>query len=98
MILQLVGIKLLNHLCYADDMCLISISSSGMQQLLNACLFYIEHSLLHMYKQYNGTKWLVILTAFKPISIKIDSPCFYLGELHIPKVTLCKYLDVIIWS
>ena len=31
------GGQLLNHLCYADDMCLISISSSGMQQLLNVC-------------------------------------------------------------
>ena len=29
--------QLLNHLCYADDMCLISMSSSGMQQLLNVC-------------------------------------------------------------
>ena len=31
------GGQLLNHLCYADDICLISISSSGMQQLLNVC-------------------------------------------------------------
>ena len=42
-----IGGQLLNHLCYADDMCLISISSSGMQQLLNVChSFSIEHSLL----------------------------------------------------
>ena len=47
-----IGGQLLNHLCYADDMCLISISSSGMQQLLNVChSFSIEHSLLC-----NGTK------------------------------------------
>ena len=26
-----IGVQLLNHLCYADDMCLISISSSCMQ-------------------------------------------------------------------
>ena len=25
---------LINHLCYADDLCLISLCSSGMQQLL----------------------------------------------------------------
>ena len=30
-----IGGQLLNHLCSADDMCLISIYSSGMQQLLN---------------------------------------------------------------
>ena len=27
--------NLWNHLCYADDMCLISLSSAGMQRLLN---------------------------------------------------------------
>ena len=43
-----IGGQLLNHLCYADDMCLISISSSGMQQLLSVChSFSIEHSLLY---------------------------------------------------
>ena len=30
----------LNHLCYADDLCLISLSSTGMQQLLNICQNY----------------------------------------------------------
>ena len=47
-----IGGQLLNHLCYADDVCLISISSAGMQDLLNVCHSYsIEHSLL-----YNGNK------------------------------------------
>ena len=36
-----IGGQLLNHLCYADDMCLISISSAGMQELLNVCHSYI---------------------------------------------------------
>ena len=27
------GTAFINHLCYADDLCLISLSSSGMQQL-----------------------------------------------------------------
>ena len=31
------GGVLVNHLCYADDICLISLSSAGMQQLLNIC-------------------------------------------------------------
>ena len=30
----------LNHLCYADDLCLISLSYSGMQELLNICQTY----------------------------------------------------------
>ena len=71
-------------------MCLISISSSGMQQLLNVChSFSIEHSLL-----YNGTKSYSL--CFKPNSIKFERPGFYLGEMLIPKVTQCKYLGVII--
>ena len=82
--------QLLNHLCYADDMCLISISSAGMQELLNVCHSYsIEHSLL-----YNGNKSYSL--CFKPTSIKFERPCFFLGEKIIPKVTQCKYLSVII--
>ena len=83
-----IGGQLLNRLCYADDMCLISISSAGMQELLNVCHSYsIEHSLL-----YNGNKSSSL--CFKPTSIKFERPCFYLGEKIIPKVT--QYLGVII--
>ena len=43
---------LINHLCYADDLCLISPSSAGMQKLLVMCSSYaIEHLLT-----YNGSK------------------------------------------
>ena len=34
------GRAFLNHLCYADDLCIITLSSSGMQQLLNICQSY----------------------------------------------------------
>ena len=38
----------LNHLCYADDLCLISLSSAGMQKLLGICSKYaIDHSLTY---------------------------------------------------
>ena len=50
-----VGGQLLNHLCYADDICLISISSAGMQELLmfvthiplntRFCIMEISHTL-----------------------------------------------------
>ena len=66
-----IGGQLLNHLCYADDLCLIIISSSGMQELLNVCHSYsIEHSLL-----YNRNKSYSL--CFKPTSIKFERPCFY---------------------
>ena len=35
-----IGHTFLNHLCYADDLCLISLSSAGMQKLLNLCSKY----------------------------------------------------------
>ena len=44
--------NIINHLCYADDLCLISLSSSGMQHLLYICDTYaISHQL-----SYNATK------------------------------------------
>ena len=41
----------INHLCYADDLCLISLSSSGMQHLLNICNEYATTQKL----LYNGS-------------------------------------------
>ena len=47
-----IGGHLINHLCYADDLCLISLSSAGMQKLLDMCSSYaVEHLLT-----YNGSK------------------------------------------
>ena len=46
-----IGTSFINHLCYADDLCLISLSSSGMLHLLNICNEYANtHKLL-----YNGS-------------------------------------------
>ena len=60
-----------NHLCYADDLCLISLSSTEMQQLLNICQNYaIDHQLL-----YNGSKSYSL--CFKRKSIKITQPLFF---------------------
>ena len=38
------GPAFLNHFCYADDLCIITLSSKEMQQLLNMCQSYtIKH-------------------------------------------------------
>ena len=43
-----IGNIFLNHLCYADDLCLVSLSSAGMQKLLGICSKYaIDHSLTY---------------------------------------------------
>ena len=56
-----IGDKTINHLCYADDIYTIALSSSAMQQLLNICHTYsTERSLL-----YNGNKSCSV--CFNPI-------------------------------
>ena len=70
------GDAFLNHLCYADDLCLISLSSSGMQQLLNihVCQTYATyHELL-----YNGAK--SCSPCIKTNIIKTKQPSFYLDH------------------
>ena len=84
------GNVFLNHLCYADDLCLISLSSTGMQQLLNICQNYaMDQQLL-----YNGSKSYSL--CFKSKSIKITQPSFYLNLLKIPIVENCRYLGITI--
>ena len=40
------GGKRINHLLYADDLCIVSLSSAGLQQLLSICDQYcVSHSL-----------------------------------------------------
>ena len=68
------GHNIINHLCYADGLCLISLISSGMQHLLNMCDTYaISHQL-----SYNATKSFSL--CFRPKQIKINPPGFVLGK------------------
>ena len=84
------GDAFLNNLWYADDICLISLSSSGMQQLLNICQNYAtNHQLL-----YNGAKSFSL--CFRNNAIKIKQLSFYLAQLKIPIVENCKYLGITI--
>ena len=79
-----------NHLCYANDICLISLSSAGMQQLLNICDTYAkEYDLL-----YNGSKSYSL--CFKLKSSIFNRPVFTLNHLNIPTVNQSKYLGIII--
>ena len=74
------GNVFLNHLCYADDLCLISLLSTGMKQLLNICQNYaIDHQLL-----YNGSTSYSL--CFKSKFINITQPSFFLNLLKIPIV------------
>ena len=71
------GGSLFNHLCYADDLCLIESRSSGIQCLLDICDKYATgHQLT-----YNATKSLAL--CFRPKHIKIDLPDFVLRKKNI---------------
>ena len=85
-----IGGHLINHLCYADDLCLISLSSAGMQKRLDICSTYATEHIL----TYNRSKLYSL--CFKPKHIKWYEPCFYLNQLEIPKVGQCKYLGTMI--
>jgi hypothetical protein len=57
--------RIMNHLGYADDLCIMSLTSCGMQRLLQCCDEYaIEHDLL-----FNGAKSVCML--FKPRNLKL---------------------------
>ena len=82
-----IGNIFFNHLCYADDLCLISLSSAGMQKLL--CSKYaISHSL-----PYNAKKSCSL--CFIPGTLKFGRPALYMDDLLIPNVSECKYLGPI---
>ena len=85
-----IGGILVNHLSYADDICLISLSSRGMSQLLEICSnFAITHSLT-----YNTKKSMCM--CFTPKSINFVKPSFMLNNNVIPYVENCKYLGIVI--
>ena len=80
------GTAFINHLCYEDDLCLISLSSSGLQQLLHICNEYAaEHQLIC-----NGSKSFSL--CFKRKDLKISSPTFFLDQSKIPLVEQCIHI------
>ena len=80
-----------NHILYADDICIISLSSSGLQRLLNICDDYCKlHDLI-----FNGTKSMCIY--FNTTMNKhCGLPVRYLGNSVCQFVQEVKYLGVII--
>ena len=87
-----VGGEIVNHLSYADDLCLICLSSAGMQKLLNVRSKYTtKHSL-----SYNANKSYSL--CFKATTIKFKRPTLHIGQINIPNdnVTDCRYLGITI--
>ena len=75
-----IGGEIVIHLSYADDLCLICLSSTGMQKLLNVCSNYATE---HIYLSYNANKSYSL--CFKATTIKFERPSLYFGQMSIPK-------------
>ena len=85
-----IGGEIVNHLSYADDLCLICLSSAGIQKLLNVCSKYAtKHSL-----SYDANKSYSL--CFKATTIKFKRLTLYIGQINIPNVTDCRYLGITI--
>ena len=78
--------KCINHVIYADDICLLSPTDSAMQYLLDVCYDYgIEHILFYSIKS--------VCTIFKPNSCKLYLPTVFIGSDALKYVSHTKYLD-----
>ena len=84
-----IRIYFINHLCYADDLCIISLSSSGMQYLFVMSM----QPLTNYYTVYNGSK--SFLLCFKNNTLKVSSTSFYLDQIKILTVKQCRYFGII---
>ena len=87
------GGTLINHMLYADDICIVSLSSSGLQHLLNICSDYCErHDLT-----FNVKKSMCMYFSTS-INKHCGLPVIYLGNCECQFVNEVKYLGVMIHS
>ena len=86
----MVGIQLINHLMYADDLIIMSPYSAGLRQLLRVCTKYG----LQFDINFNPKK-SVIMTARTEEDQKLTFPSLYLSEQELVIVTKVKYLYII---
>ena len=83
----------INHMLYADDICIISLSSAGLQQLLNICSGYSElHDLT-----FNAKKSMCMYFSTS-MNKHCGCPVIYLGNSICEFVKEVKYLGVMIHS
>ena len=87
----MIGDTLINHFMYADDLTILSPSSSGFQQLLNICTNYgIDYDI-----KYNAKKSMVLVCRAKD-DLELKHPAFYLSGQSMCVSKSTKYLGHII--
>ena len=82
----------INHVFYADDLCMMSASLSGLQKLIDICFEYSLHNSL----TFNSTKSVCIV--FKPKRFKLHCPTMTLNSVSMEYVTDVKYLGFMFTS
>ena len=87
------GGTLINHMLYADDICIVSLSSSGLQHLLNICSDYCERHDLTF-----NAKNSMCMYFSTSINKHCGLPVIYLGNCECQFVNEVKYLGVMIHS
>ena len=87
------GGKRINHMLYADDLCIVSLSSAGLQNLLSICDKYCaSHSITF------NVKKSVCMFFKSSVNKHCDYANVYLGGNHIDFVQEVKYLGVLLNS
>ena len=82
----------MNHFFYADDMCVLAPSATGLQLLLDACAQYgISHDIM-----YNPLKSHCMV--FLPQRFRLNLPQVSLNDTLLEYVQYVKYLGVILCS
>ena len=80
----------INHLFYADDLCILAPTAMALQQIVNVCYDYgSNHDIV-----FNAKKSLCVV--FKPKRFKLTCPVVSLAGTPIPNITSVKYLGVIL--
>ena len=78
--------KSVNHVIYADDLCIMSASPARLQTLIDICYNYsVQNSLT-----FNPTKSVCVV--FKPKNFKLYCPPMVLNAAPLPYVDSVKYL------
>ena len=78
----------INHIFYADDLCIMSSSPAGLQMLLNICASYaLENDIVINHKK-------SMYTVFKPDKFKLACPDIFIDGSPLTMVENAKYLGV----
>ena len=86
-----VNSNVINHIMYADDLCLLAPSAKLLQCLINICSKYAsDHDIV-----YNVKKAVCMLVKSNKFNL-INLPCIKLGKTQLKYVTEYKYLSCIV--